>query len=496
MSGLLIIDTATLKNRPMHSGLLILILLALVSAASADISIQKVNPDQTGKMDGQWSNDIKLACWNSRGLVSALSYLNDLMKSHDIITLSEHWLHSIRLNVLMEISSDFNVVARSSRHAEAGSYGSSRGQGGVALLWRKSINCITPISNIIYDRVCGIRLPLRDGRTLCIYSVYLPSQGSDDDFCTVIDEVYNIVYSDSPNEICVLCGDLNGDVGFLGGHKSTRSPTSQGRKVANLFKELTLFPVNLDLATEGPLNTFKGGMGSSTLDYIAVPLSFKSKYTSCRVLEENILNVSDHYAVEVTFCIEYGISTHRVGIKYHGTRWGKAKNNGSMLKYRDNINLFLDDIQDHYNIESCNNNQIDCFCESLTNGILDAGKVLPRTNSNFRARPFWNQTLSDLKKEKVLFYRKWRAGGSPRHSSDKLWCDYKDSKKKFRCKIKRVQREHAQREMFNLVEAAKTDNNKFWRIVERKISSAQSRSVAIKAKDGTTKYNVEEVIQV
>ena len=480
----------------MHRGLLNLILFALLSVAATGITSQKGNLYQYSQMNIQSSNKVKLVCWNSRGLVSALPYLNDLMKSHDIIALSEHWLHSNRLNVLTEISAEFNVVARSSKHAEAGSYGSSRGQGGVALFWRKSLNCITPISNITHDRVCGIRLPLKDGRTLCIYSVYLPSQGSDDDFCTVIDELYNIVYSDSPNDICVLCGDFNGDVGFLGGHKSTRPPTTQGRKVANLFNELSLFPANLDLTTKGPLNTFKGGMGSSTLDYIAVPISFKRKYTSCKVLEENILNVSDHHAVELTLCVEYGVSTSKAGAKYHGIRWGKAKGNGTILKYRDNIDLFLDHIQDHYDLTTCNEDQIDNFCESLSSGILDAGKVLPKASSNFRARPFWNQTLSELKKEKVFHYRAWKAGGAPRHSSDKLWCDYKISKRNFRREIKRVQREHEQRELSNLVEAAKTDKNKFWRIVKRKRSSVQCGSVAIKAKDGTTKYNVEEVVQV
>ena len=65
-------------------------------------------------------DNLTISCWNSRGLVAALPYLNKLLESNDIIAISEHWLQENRINVLLEISNDFNVVARSSKHSGAG----------------------------------------------------------------------------------------------------------------------------------------------------------------------------------------------------------------------------------------------------------------------------------------------------------------------------------------------------------------------------------------
>ena len=62
---------------------------------------------EMGEVDGANSiskSELKITCWNSRGLVAAIPYLNKLLETNDIVALSEHWLQENRLNVLLEIS--------------------------------------------------------------------------------------------------------------------------------------------------------------------------------------------------------------------------------------------------------------------------------------------------------------------------------------------------------------------------------------------------------
>ena len=441
-------------------------------------------------------DNITISSWNSRGLVAALPYLNKLMLTSDIITISEHWLQENRLNVLLEISNDFNVVARSSKHAGAGSYGSIRGQGGVALLWRKSLAHITPISNLTHDRICGVRVPLQDGRTLLVYSVYLPSQGSKEDFRYVLDEIYDIVYNDNPNELCMICGDFNGDVGYLGGPRSTRPPSKQGQYVSNFLNEIGLLPANLCNIATGPVNTFMGGMGSSTLDYLAIPTSLRSCLVSCEVLDEHILNTSDHLAITMTLSIVCGINNaYKAPIKGK-ILWEKGRLKGKLELYRKSIAGVVDNITQFWDFESTNSDGIDNIFDTLASGILAADKVIPRSSPSFHARPYWNESLNLLKKQKVSAYRAWKLAGQPRDALNPFWRNHKEAKKAFRRAIKKVQREYEQKEIDKLVESANTNKNRFWKILKRKRNQKQSESIAIKPVGGSTVYGVNDVVEI
>ena len=165
--------------------------------------------------DNTQTQQLSMACWNSRGMVAALPYLNKILEDNDIVALSEHWLHSNRLNVLTELTQDFNVIGRASKQAEAGDYGYKQGQGGVALFWRKSLCGVSPITSLVHDRICGILLQSTLGNTLNILSVYMPSPGSTDDFDVVLDELAEIVESMEDGSLTLILRDFNGDVGHL-----------------------------------------------------------------------------------------------------------------------------------------------------------------------------------------------------------------------------------------------------------------------------------------
>ena len=231
--------------------------------------------------------------------VVCIPYLHKLLEHNDFICISEHWLHENRLNILNSISDDFSVVARSSKHSDASTFGYGRGQGGVALLWRKSIKGVSPINDLVHDRICGVRYQTPTGRTLMIYSVYLPSPGSCDDYNSVLDDIAGLLVDNDDGTLSIVCSDWNADLGHTGGPKSNRAPTLLGRTTAKFFREFSLFASNMTRETKGPLNTFRGGVGSSTIDYVALPTCIAHLVLESEVLEDPILNLSDHNAVRV-----------------------------------------------------------------------------------------------------------------------------------------------------------------------------------------------------
>ena len=345
---------------------------------------------------------INISCWNCRGLVTSIPYLKELMKESDVISLSEHWLQPNRLCILNEISDDFNVISRSSKYADSSNFGYKRGQGGVALFWRKTIKGISPITNSINDRICGIRYQSNGGRLINIYSLYLPSPGSQDDYSAYIDFLADTISNNERGVLSIVFDDMNGDVGHLGGSRSHRPPNKLRKVVAKFFREFSLVPMNMKVGTKGPLNTFRGSMGSSTLDYIAVPQSLEGNVSDCQVIDEDILNNSDHLAVTLCLSIE-GIMSSYIKPKASRIKWGKI--NPDMLKewYRDPTGSFCLDLFDEGRLDVNNPELIDEVIDKITKRLSSLSNKLPRYKFRKHLRPFWNETLTWLKREKVKF---------------------------------------------------------------------------------------------
>ena len=438
---------------------------------------------------------ISIVCWNSRGLVTSLPYLHSLLESNDIIALSEHWLHSNKLNILTEMSSDFNVVARSSKYSDASSFGYRRGQGGVALLWRKTIGGVSPITSLINDRICGIRVQGEFGRVVNIFSVYLPAPGSADDLSVVLDELSVALEQVDEGSISIVCGDYNGDVGHLGGPKSTRRPTVQGRKIMNFFNEFSLYPCNLDASAKGPLNTFRGGIGSSTIDYLALPLCMRDNVVSCEVLTDPILNTSDHDAVQVSIGLDGLNMKYSSPVATPSIKWNKISNENMSAVYTTPVEEFCVELLKSTDFENLGDDELDLVIDNITCKLVQTSNNLPKTRFKQHVRPYWSGVLSDLKRVKVHAYRIWTQDGRPRDPSSQSWVSHKKAKRDFRRELKKVQREYDQKQIQDIVENAECDKNKFWRLIKNARQQKQSSSIAIKNRQGKVVQEISEVVE-
>ena len=270
--------------------------------------------------------------------------LRSLCKEADIIAVSEHWLHENMLKQFEEVSENFSYCARSSKFAQAENYGTKRGQGGVALLWRNSVGGISQISDLIHDRMCGIRLQTCKNLIVNILSVYLPSQGSPESLSACLDDLSDVVESRESGSMTIICGDTNCDMGTLGGKKGCRPPTGRGRKFFDFINSHNLVSVNSQPWAKGPIVTYVGPIGTSTIDHILIPNEMLNKVASCRTLHEDPLNCSDHHAIVMSLPVGELMPTTANVAPPRVTRWSKLGPEVISNLYTSVVNRQMEDI--------------------------------------------------------------------------------------------------------------------------------------------------------
>ena len=228
------------------------------------------------------------------------NYIRKLLGDVDVLALSEHLLHSNKLSILNGISDTHHVFGRSSNLSTAEHYGAGRGQGGVAIFWRKYIVGFSRVTNIIHDRACVIRYQPQNADVFFFISLYLPSQGSQEDLRTVLDEISEIVDSRENGSHVILLGDFNGDIGSSGVPRGYRAPTQRGKYVMDFLNRHSMIAMNMQAMSKGPVDTFESHNGKSSIDFIVVPTYMRDRINDCWV---DALNTSDHLDIHMTLSV-------------------------------------------------------------------------------------------------------------------------------------------------------------------------------------------------
>ena len=438
-------------------------------------------------------NQLKVACWNVRGYLSATPYLRKLLSQVDVLAISEHWLHSNRLNILNDISDTHCVFARSSVHSSAEFFGSRRGQGGVAIFWRKNLPGFTKVSNIIHDRACVLRFQPLGGDVYFFISMYLPAQGCDDDLPVALDEVSEIIETCEAGSKIILLGDFNGDVGSLGGPRGIRDATARGRYIMNFLNRHAFIAVNMQALTSGPVDTFVCHNGQSTIDYITVPAYMANEVRICHVNSWDVLNTSDHRDIHMTLSITGDIINRQQTPKPSRIKWEKSD---TRHVYSQRIFQPLVNLWERLSRDNLTEISIDGYFQELTTIIHEAASDLPRTKYVKHIKPYWNEDLGRLKRDKILTYRTWVNAGRPRNPEDPPMVAYKASKKLFAKTLRTLARQYESEEIIKATSLAEVNSNSFWRLLKRCRNTNDSCNISIKRSDGVVVNEVDDVLEV
>ena len=435
-------------------------------------------------------NLIKLACWNTRGFNTAIPYLRKLVQDNDIVAIAEHWLHENKLSSLSEISDGISFCGRSSKFARAENFGSKRGQGGVALLWKNSINGVSEISDIIHDRICGIRLITKSGGVVNFFSVYMPAQGTGDELAPCLDDLAEILDSREPGTVNVICGEFNANVGREGGPRGQGPATRQRALLMKLVNEFGLTICNLGENADGPINTYVGPMGSSIIDYIMVSPEVDDSVSGCKVLEDDVLNTSDHRPIQISLKVDHLKNERANTFSSKIRRWDKLDETSIYNRYTYPLERNTKELLERLSRDDLNENDLDLFIDTLASEMVRQSEEIPTSKYRPHVKPFWNERLSELKREKVSTYKDLVKGGRPRDRGNPLWRDYKDAKKSFRRELKTLGRQYEDDQIASAVKAAEVDRGQFWKL------GAGSKIASIKNKSGKVVSDLNSILDV
>ena len=333
-------------------------------------------------------SNLKVGCWNCRGNRASIPYIRNLLLDHDVLAISEHWLHSNRLKTLSEISLTHSVHARASKHSADEHYGSRRGQGGVAIFWRSDRQGFSAITDITHDRICAVRYQDKGGSVYVFISIYMPSQGSSDDLVECLEDLSEVVETREAGAKVIICGDYNGDIGSYGLSRSTTPPTAQGRHVISFFDRHSLYAVNMDPITSGPIHTCEGPNFQSTLDYISIPITMKQSVVRASVLGEDVYNTSDHYPVSIILNVESEnlvIGKDAVGGRI---RWDKLSKKEIQDRYEYPLIPRLAENLRSLQQPNVSERQIDDIFEDITNHVHRVSATLPRSRFKKHLKPY------------------------------------------------------------------------------------------------------------
>ena len=413
-----------------------------------------------------------------------------------MVAVAEHWLHDNRLALLGYISSEICYHGRSSNYAKAENYGTKRGQGGVALIWKSNMSGVTEISNIIHDPICGIRVATKNGGILNIFSVYLPAQGGGEELQPCLDDLAEVIDSREQGSINVICGDFNADMGRKGGTRSKRCATKQGSALFKLISEFGLSACNLGTKATGPIDTHVVPTGKSTVDYILVPQGIVDKVQSCQVYGYDALNTSDHFPIQIVLNIENFICDQPPKGAARFIRWDKLDADQLQIRYATPLYDSTRGLVNKLGQVDLEAADLDACIDNFTESMIKASRSIPTSKFRKHIKPFWNDTLDGMKKAKISSYRRWVKGNRPREEGNALWVAYKQDERAFSRELKRVSKGYVNEQVEEAIKAAEVDRGHFWRLVKRSRGGSSGRIASIKDANGKVVSDTDSILDV
>jgi exonuclease III len=125
--------------------------------------------------ENQKKRKLRLVSYNCTGLSNSEHYIRDIISESncDFLCLQETWLQECNLSKLSLIDSRYSYHGASGMDPKAGIL-QGRPYGGVAVLWKNTLNSsVTPIKTE-HSRVTAVKITTSNNMTLLLLSVYLP----------------------------------------------------------------------------------------------------------------------------------------------------------------------------------------------------------------------------------------------------------------------------------------------------------------------------------
>ena len=182
--------------------------------------------------------DLSVISYNCRGAMSSYSYIDSLLSQTDILCIQEHHLVPETVGFLGTINPNFTAKVHicDSNYNESG-YRVYKG--GVAILWRKSIDyMISEIHSDLYDdRIMGICVKSLGMKPIYIFNVYLPSTNTPMSEYISVTNTLQVLYDTYVDKgFVVIMGDLNAQLGPEWGPRAGINQSDRGKVLHDFLK--------------------------------------------------------------------------------------------------------------------------------------------------------------------------------------------------------------------------------------------------------------------
>ena len=428
--------------------------------------------------------------------MGSVPYLRYLCSRFDIVAVSEHWLHSNKLGRFEEISGECDFHAVASNFASADNYGTRRGQGGVAILWKKSIGGISRIDNLIHDRICSLRLQTSCKRVINIFSVYFPAQGSSECYQACMDDLCEVLDTREYGSSSIVCGDFNGDMGTQGGPRGVGPANKNGRLLVKFVQQYNFSSANIGTMSSGAIETYIGPIGKSTIDHILIPTDMRNVIMHSQVLGNDPENLSDHRPVTADVNIGALIPNLVGTVKARVRRWDKLSQEELIAKYTNPVNQAMAPILTFLEREDVSRSDIDLAIKGIVALLDNASNAIPCSRFRRHLKPFWNEHLCLLKRNKVEKFRDWVNAGRPRGPEHSEWVEHVKAERIFRKEMRKLDKAYENRQVEQVIESATADRNIFWRLLKKQRSPTGQRVLAVRNDKDEVVYDIDSILEV
>ena len=354
---------------------------------------------------------LTLSAWNMRSLGPAGPYLHELADLHrsDIICISEHRLYPYELYKLNELCPQFDVHAKSSEDLSNEAQNKQSGHCGTGILWRKELSNRIRVVDCESVRLCVIEIAgICNDISVFIISTYLPQQQ-----CKITSYTKHLAILSDLVEKCkltgevIIIGDMNSHFGPEIGNRFYGKTTKNAKLLYKLVNDSELKILDKDHdRCSGPCYTFNvDGVGKSYVDHCIVTGLMDLKIHSCCVIEDSPTNTSDHLALKVQFQVSHTVKNRSSPITKESVAWKRLTADEIDAKYTTILADKISPINE--TIEALNLRKhhttykdIDKIVEDLVETIKSCCSALPHYKFKKHLKPYWNNTLTALSKER------------------------------------------------------------------------------------------------
>ena len=353
--------------------------------------------------------NFRISTFNCTGLKSSLEYVaNNLCNDHDIIALQETWLLPHDLPLCDTIHPDFCAFATSAVDVGAGVI-RGRPYGGLAFLYRRSVEpLITPI-NFEEDRVLGLLIK-DETKSLLFLNVYMPTQSNEnyDQYVSTLGRVMALIHEQGVDAVCVL-GDFNAKPHSLFYDELVRHCSDN---------TLLVCDVN-HLPSDSFTHFSEAHNSTSWLDHVVASENISNALFEFKIIYGN--STSNHFPLCFKLKADFNcIANHKFSSNDDPVNWNFSNANLVNMFY-NNLDTELMEltqcncIHNNCRMESCRLS-LESFYAKLCDCIVNVGRVVfgNKRSSSRPIVPGWNEWVHEHHQRAREAFLAWRAAGSPR----------------------------------------------------------------------------------